>query len=58
MERDETFKKFYAHFSEIVNSSHNLGRPTDEGKQVEKILASLPFLFPHQDYNIWDLFQT
>lgn len=34
MEDDETFEKFYARFSNIFNTFHNLGCPIVEEMQV------------------------
>ena len=45
MEEDETFDKFYAKLTDIVNSAFNLGESIVESKIVRKILRSLPKRF-------------
>lgn len=45
IEEDETFNKFYAHFSNIMNYFYNLGRLICEEKQIEKIITSHPKIF-------------
>lgn len=42
MKKDEMFESFYARFSDLVNTQQNLDYPIIEGKQVKKVLISLP----------------
>ena len=45
MDEKETFDKFYARLSDIVNSSFNLGEKIPDDRVVKKILRSLPDRF-------------
>ena len=45
MGESEMFDEFYAHFTNIVNSSFNLGERIPKSQVVKKILRSLPERF-------------
>ena len=45
MEEDKSFDEFYVKFTDIVNSTFNLGETIPEPKIVRKVLRSLPQRF-------------